>query len=115
MESAQTYKIGASVVLSGSYTDISLAGIPNIAEKSQIVLTVKRTGGSTVTFKIAEQFSSLTGFIPKTEDNGTALVLLERTCTEANFSYAFQSICETMQLSVKGAGTVDIYLTIGDA
>lgn len=117
MKSAQTFKIGSAVALSGSYVDLDTndgEGVPALAENQQCVVTIKRTGGSTVTFKLAEQFNGLTGFIPKTEDDGTNLTLIERTSTETNFSYAFQSIAEALRVSVKGAGTVDVYLTIGD-
>ena len=115
---AITKQIASSLQLTTSYQTVEypddLGAI--FAKGGQVVFTVKRTGGTNTSFKIDEKFSELTGFIPKTEDDGSALSAIERTNTEASYSYAFQSIAEKAQIQLKGADdpVVDVFITVGE-
>lgn len=87
-----------------------------IQHGGQVVLTFKRTNGTSVTFKIDEYFNGNTGWVAKTEDDGSNLNLIERTSTEATFSYAFTTLAEKVRVYLKGAGSeeVELLLTVGE-
>lgn len=81
----------------------------------QCVLSFLRTNGTSVTFKIDEYFNG--NWIPKVEDDGAgSLVLLEKTCTLAEFQYAFPTLAEKIRVYLKGAGSeeVELNLTVGE-
>lgn len=87
-----------------------------IANGGQAVLTFKRTNGTSITFKIDEYFGENTGWVQKTEDDGTNLTLIERTSTESAFSYAFPTLAEKIRVHIKGAGgeTAQVLLSVGE-
>jgi len=83
----------------------------------QVVLTFLRTSGTSITFIVDEYFSALTGWVPRTEKSGSSLNLMEITCTEAAFAYAFPTVAEKIRVRVKAASTdedLDLYLTVGE-
>lgn len=84
-------------------------------EGGDVALVVKRTGGTSVTFKIEEYFGSVTGWVTRVVESGANLVVYEKTSTEAAFSYYFKSLAEQVRISVKGAGSevIDAFLTTG--
>lgn len=87
------------------------------AHGGQVVLTFKRTNGTSITFKIDEYFNEDTGWVQRTEDDGANLTLIERTCTESAFSYAFTTAAEKVRVQVKAASTdedLDLYITVGE-
>ncbi len=87
-----------------------------IQHGGQVVLSFLRTNGTSVTFKIDEYFGAATGWVAKTEDDGTDLTPIERTSTEATFSYAFTTLAEKVRVYLKGAGSeeVELLLTVGE-
>lgn len=86
------------------------------AHGGQVVLSFQRTNGTSVTFKIDEYFGEATGWVAKTEDDGTNLNLFERTSTLSAFQYAFPTVAEKVRVYLKGAGSeeVALELTVGD-
>lgn len=114
-----TAQMQASTAIATSYgtaiaQPASLGAV--IHHGGQVVLTFKRTGGTSVTFKIDEYFSEATGWVTKTEDNGSSLITLERTSTLSAFQYAFRSVAEKVRVYMKGAGSeaVELLLTVGE-
>lgn len=87
------------------------------AHGGQVVFTFKRTSGASITFKIDEWFDENTGWVPRTEDDGTNLTLIERISTEAAFSYAFTTAATKVRVQAKASSTnedLDLYLTVGE-
>lgn len=93
-------------------------GTPSIISMGgQCQLVVKRTGGTEVSYTINEKFNEDTGYIPKCEDTSAGITeVLSRSSTESNFSFAFGSIAEAIQIILEGTGTevVDVYLVVGE-
>lgn len=117
---SRTIKIADNFDVTTSYQDINVSDYLDqsiISEGGQVVLTFKRTGGTSLTFKLAEQFSDSTGYIPRTEDDGSDLTLIERTSAEASFSYAFTTLAQDLRVSIKGASgdeALEAYITVGE-
>lgn len=87
------------------------------AHGGQVVLSFKRTSGTSITFQVEEYFGELTGWVTHVEDDGTNLAAKERTSTEAAFQYAFSTLAEKVRVKVKGATgneVLDLYLTVGE-
>mgnify|MGYP001594001346 FL=1 len=118
MRNAITKTMDGALALTTSYQVVAqpadLGAV--IAHGGQVVLTFARTGGTSVTFKVEEYMGELTGWVFRTEDDGTNLAVIERTSTVASFSYAFSTLAEKIRVSAKGAGseTLNLLMTVGE-
>lgn len=119
MRNAKTVQLASALDMTTNYQTIDFPSDLGavVAQGGQCVLTFKRTGGTSITFKIDEYFSELTGWIPKGEDDGSAINTIERTVTDANFSFAFSTLAEKIRVQAKASSTtedLDVFLTVGE-
>lgn len=119
MRNAKTIQIATALDMTTGYQTIDFPAELGavIANGGQVVITFKRTGGTSITFKIDEKFSELTGWIPKGEDDGTNISAIERISTDSEFSFAFSSLAEKVRVQVKASSTtedLDVFLTVGE-
>lgn len=119
MRNAKTVEMTSALALTTSYQTVEqpsdLGAV--VQHGGQVVLTFKRTSGSTVTFQVEEYMGEDAGWVSKTEDNGTTLAILEKACTEADFSFAFTTLAEKVRVQVKattGSPTLQLLLTVGE-
>lgn len=120
MRNAKTVSMATNTAMSTSYGDAieqpaSLGAL--FAHGGQVILNFQRSGGTHVTFYIEEYFNSITGWVPRVEDDGTNLTTIERVSTLASFSYAFTTLAEKIKVYVKdsGSGTLsELNLTVGE-
>lgn len=118
MRNSITKQIADNFDVTTSYQELSIADFGStIGHGGQCVLTFKRTLGTSIIFKIDESFSDLAGYIPKSEDDGTNLTLIERTSTMESFSYAFPTLAENVKVWVKGGDgneVLDAFISVGE-
>lgn len=119
MRNAKTVQLADALDMTTAYQTIDfptdLGAV--VAHGGQCVITFKRTGGTSITFKIDEYFDSQTGWIPKGEDDGTNISAIERTSTDSEFSFAFSTLAEKVRVQAKAASTdedLDVFLTVGE-
>ncbi len=118
MRNAISKQIATALALTTDYQTVAypsdLGAV--IGKGGQVVLTFKRTGGTSITFSVEEYFDAQTGWVPMSQNSAGTLSLLERTSTMATFSWAFTTLAEQVRVKIKGAGgeTADVLLTVGE-
>lgn len=114
----RTVEMASALALTTSYQTVDFPSGQKavVASGGQVVLSFKRTNGTSVTFQIEEYLGEAAGWITHVEDDGTNLTALERTSTLAAFQYAFTTLAEKIRVKVKGIGSeeLDLLLTVGE-
>lgn len=88
-----------------------------LSKGGQCVITIQRTGGTGITFKVDEYFTADTGWVPKMDDDGTTLTAFDRTSTEAVIQYPLPTLAEMVRVQIKGTDgneVVDVFITMGE-
>lgn len=126
MRNKLTVQLADGLALTTSYQNVAQpASLGSVAMKGgQVVLTFKRTSGTSITFKVDELFSYQTagveevGWTTRKEVNaaGTGMDDIEITETDSTFSYAFTTLADQIRVQVKGAGSevLDLLMTVGE-
>jgi len=94
------------------------------AHGGQVVLTFKRTGGTSIIFKVQELFSyqeagvEAVGYTTRqrVDGLGTGLEEIELTETDTEFTYAFPTLADKVRVQVKGGDgneVLDLLMTVG--
>lgn len=127
MRNKITKQIADGLALTTSYQNVSQpADLGSIGLKGgQVVLSFKRTSGTSITFKVDELFSfkdangaEVVGFTTRKEVDsaGTGMDDIEITEADSVFSYAFTTLADEIRVQVKGVGSeeLDLLLTVGE-
>lgn len=128
MRNKETKQMASSLDITTAYQTVSQpSGWGSVALKGgQVVLTFKRTSGTSLTFKVDELFSykntsgvEVVGFTTRKEVDsvGTGMDDIEITETDTTFSYAFTTLADEIQVQVKGGDgdeVLDLLMTVGE-
>lgn len=127
----KTIQIADGLALTTSYQNVTLptAAATQIgsifAHGGQVVLSFKRTNGTSITFKVDELFSYLdssgnevVGWATRKEVDsaGTGMDDIEITEADSTFHYAFTTMADSIRVQVKGAGSeeLDLLVSVGE-
>ena len=126
MRNKITVPLADGLALTTSYQNITQPdSFGSVAMKGgQVILTFKRTSGTSITFMVDELFSYLVGGVEEVgwttrktiNAAGTGLDDIEITETDSAFSFAFTTLADKIRVQAKGAGSevLDLLMTVGE-
>lgn len=126
MRNKRTVQLADGLALTTSYQNVEQpASLGSVhAHGGQVVLSFKRTSGTSITFKVDELFSYQTGGVEEVgwttrkevDSAGTGMDDIEITETDSTFSYAFTTLADKIRVQIKGAGSevADLLMTVGE-